>query len=110
MLQATLCWPSLVATETQLISTELIGALGARPLSPQARAREGPRGEASSRVGAMQMKPCYVLGEGSTSVFLEEDPHESRERAESRELLLWSRGGSLAVHSYLDQTGFRLSS
>lgn len=43
---ATLCWPSLVATETQLLLAGLVGALGARPLNLQARAREGPRGEA----------------------------------------------------------------
>lgn len=48
MLQAaTLCWSSLVATVTQLLSTGRIGALGAGPLNPQRRAREGPGGEAS---------------------------------------------------------------
>lgn len=39
---ATLCWSLLVATETRLLSIGLTGALGARSLNPQGRAREGP--------------------------------------------------------------------
>lgn len=44
----------------------------------------------------MKMKQRYVPGQGTSSGSLEEASYESREVA------LWSQGGSFAVHSSLD--------